>query len=209
MDRYKVTGEELLGVYQGETPLRRVFSDIEKDLIGTGQVVCQFIVNGLEFSEADELKFAEMPLSKVTTLEYVSEAKKIIHFQVIEGWLSALPELISASENLSQKITKGGLRSIWRDVKELADNSLFLVNSLATLQTVVGDQYLSMVTEWVVCEKNLHKAIEQLLKALEGKDEKVAAIVLDFDLPTCLEDWRKTLRTLMDKFEEKSDRSAS
>ncbi len=209
MDRYKVSGLELRDFYEGETPLRKVFADIEKDLQSTERVVCRFIVNGLEFSETDELKFADMPLSQVTSLEYLTESKKIIHVQVVEGWLSALPELISGSEKLSQKINVGGMRSNWRDVKDLADNCLFLVNSLATLQSVIGDRYLSMITTWVTCEKNMHTAVSQLLKSLEAKDEKTAAIVLDFDLPSCLEDWRKTLATLMQKFNESSERSAS
>ncbi len=193
-------GTELRDFYKAEIKLDKVFADIEKDLQACDRVVCQFIVNGLEFSENDEQKFSGMSIGEIETLEYLTEDKAIIHFQVAEGWVEALPELISASEKLAEKIRVGGTRSLWKEIKDLSDNCLFLVSSLDTLRSLVGDRYLSALTNWSVSENNLLVAAKHLTAAAENKDEKKLAIVLDFDLPSALENWREVLVKLLELF---------
>jgi hypothetical protein len=94
MERYKVTGSELREFYKTETQLGRVFMDIERELKSNNQVVCQFIVNGMELKENDEQRFSAISLNEIETLEYLSEGSEVLVESVLNSWIDALPELI-------------------------------------------------------------------------------------------------------------------
>ncbi len=85
MERYKVSGEDLRNFYDGNISLERVFSDIEKDLQATDQVVCRYILNGLVIAEFEEARFSTVTLDQVETLEYMTENTADLTGQVLRG----------------------------------------------------------------------------------------------------------------------------
>ena len=197
MERFKVSGAELRNFYNGNVDLSRVFNDIENDLRSTNQVVCRYVVNGLEISEADEAKFGTVSLDQVETLEYLTENSRELMGAVLRGWLEALPELIQRTENLSQRMRAQGLSGLLKSIHDLVQNCEFLIDSVMSLKELMGDQYLvASPVDWMKAEGESKKTVLEALRALENKDFVLLADVLEYDLNNVLQMWFEHLQAL-------------
>lgn len=198
MERYKVSGAELRNFYNGgATTLERVFSDIEVDLRAENQVVCKFIVNGLELAEEEEARFLEVTLDEVETLEYMAENSKDLVGLVMRGWIEALPELIKSTEDLSQRIRAQGFSGLMKSIHDLVHNCEFLVDSILSLRGMIGEQGLGdTAIDWTAPEIASKKTVQEALKALENKDFVLLADVLEYDLNNVLQMWHENLKSL-------------
>lgn len=197
MERFKVSGAELRGFYNEKTALEQVFMDIEVDLAATNQVVCRYIINGLEIAEQDEARFSEVTLDQVDTLEYLTENSRDLTGIVLRGWIEALPELIQKTENLSQRMRTFGLSGLLKPIHDLVQNCEFLIDSVVTLKSMMGDQFLSGTpSDWSKTEEASKKTVLEALRALENKDFVLLADVLEYDLSNVLQMWTQHLIAL-------------
>jgi hypothetical protein len=198
MERFKVSGEELRGFYNNPaTPLEDVFMDIEVDLAVNNQVVCRYIVNGLEISENDESKFAEVTLDQVETLEYLTENSHDLVGIVLRGWIDALPELQEKTEKLSQRMRTLGLSGLFKPIHDLVQNCEFLIDSVVTMKAMMGPQFIGgLPIDWAPAEQASKKTVTEALRALENKDFVLLADVLEYDLNNVLQMWSQHLKAL-------------
>lgn len=197
MERFKVTGAELRNFYNGNVDLARVFTDIENDLRSTNQVVCRYVVNGLEISEADEARFRTVSLEQVDTLEYLTENSQDLIGVVLHGWIEALPELMQRTENLSKRMRAQGFSGLLKSIHDLVQNCEFLIDSAMSLKALMGDQLLvSSPVDWIKTEAESKRTILEALRALENKDFVLLADVMEYDLNNVLQMWFEHLQAL-------------
>lgn len=197
MERFKVSGADLRGFYQTNVSLAKVFADIEQDLRATNQVVCQFIVNGLEISESQEARFAQVKLDEVETLEYLTENGRDITGVVLDGWIKALPELIAKTELLAKRMRAQGFSGLLKPIHDLVQNCEFLIDSTINLKIAMGDQFFkSSPGSWQKIEEQSKKAVTEALQAIENKDFVLLADVLEYDLNNVLQTWLEHLQGL-------------
>jgi hypothetical protein len=197
MERFKVSGQDLRDFYNQTTHLSKVFKDIEQDLRSTNQVVCRYILNGMELEERDELKFAGVTLDQVESLEYLTENARDLASLVISGWIQALPELIKNTEGLSLRVRAQGFNGLLKPIHDLVKNCEFLVESIITLKEMLGDQFLGAAPiDWAIAEQSSKKAVLEALEALTKKDFVQLAEVLEYDLSHALQLWMDTLKVL-------------
>lgn len=197
MERFKVSGEELRNFYSDNVDLSRVFTDIENDLRATNQVVCRYVINGLEISEADEGRFGTVTLEQVETLEYLTENGSDLMSSVLRGWIEALPELMQRTENLSKRMRGQGLSGLLKPIHDLVQNCEFLIDSVMSLKGLMGDQFLvSSPVAWIKTENESKKTVLEALRALENKDFVLLADVLEYDLNNVLQMWFEHLQAL-------------
>lgn len=197
MERYKVSGEELRHFYDANIALERVFSDIEKDLRSTKQVVCSYILNGLTIAEYEEARFSTVTLDQVETLEYMTENEDDLTGMVLRGWIEAMPELMQATENLAAQMRKQGLKGLLRSIHELVQNCEYLIDSTISLKSMLGDKILAThALSWTQAEEHSKKTVAEALRALEKKDFILLADVLEYDLNQMLQMWTEHLKLL-------------
>ncbi len=196
MDRFKISGEELCQHYEEATPLSKIFSDIEKELKRESRVVCQFIINGMALQESDEVKFSNLHLKDVTSLEYLSEKTTSLVDEVLEGWIKALPDLIGKCEKLSAEIRKTGIQHHLKDVRDLVDNCQFLISSIISLKNILGDAVIAAVPGWEKAETGTQSSLQQAVAAFEKKDFAELADVVDYDLNHGLQMWLEILESV-------------
>ncbi|KYG69447.1 hypothetical protein AZI87_09710 [Bdellovibrio bacteriovorus] len=197
MERFKVSGQELRDFYKENIVLGKVFTDIENDLRSTNQVVCRYIVNGLEINETEEARFATVPLEQIDTLEYLTENSRDLTSIVLKGWIDALPELIQSTENLAKRMRVQGLSGLLKPIHDLVQNCEFLIDSTMTVKEMMGDQFLvSSPVDWFKAEQASKNTVLQALRALENKDFVLLADVLEYDLNNVLQMWLDHLRVL-------------
>ena len=197
MERFKVSGAELRNFYNGNVELSRVFSDIENDLRSSNQVVCRYVINGLEISEADEIKFAAVSLADVETLEYLTENTRDLLAEVLRGWIDALPELSRRTENLSKRMRAQGFSGLLKSIHDLVQNCEFLIDSLLAMKSMMGDQLLvASPVDWIKAENESKRTVLEALHALENKDFVLLADILEYDLSNVLQMWFEHLQIL-------------
>jgi hypothetical protein len=197
MERYKVSGQDLRNFYDGNIPLERVFSDIEKDLQSTDQVVCRYILNGLEIAEYEEARFSTVTLDQVETLEYMTENTNDLTGMVLRGWIEAMPELMQATENLAQRMRAQGLKGLLRSIHELVQNCEYLIDSTISIKQMMGDKMMGThPLNWTKTEEHSKKTVAEALRALENKDFILLADVLEYDLNQMLQMWTQHLQYL-------------
>jgi hypothetical protein len=201
MDRFKVSGAELRDFYKTETQLGKVFGDIERDLRSTDQVVCQFIVNGLELQESDEPKFSVVSLVEVETLEYLTEDKNALVSQVLNAWVHALPELISKTEKLAQHLREDGFPGLLKAITNLVENCDYLVGSMVSMKMMMGDRLAGFSLGWERAEEQSCSALKQAIVAMEKKDSVQLADILEYDLNQALQTWHESLVQIGEIFE--------
>lgn len=196
MERSKVSGDELRGRYEGAAILNDVFRDIEQELRSAHRVVCQYIVNGLALEEKDEPRFAVVPLEQVQVLEYLSESTEVLLMNVIDGWLQALPELQDGCEKLAVRLKAGSTTGLLKALHDLVENCEFLVSSLSSARTVMGDTLAAGFPGTDDVEALTKKSLREAVRHLEAQDFVQLALVIEYDLNHSLEQWTSVLKDL-------------
>ncbi len=197
MDRFKITGDKLVGFYDTETKLMQVFRDIEMDLKATNQVVCQYIINGEELSETDETNFHEMNLTQVKTLEYLSENINELLIDVLEGWLDAFPEMIGHTEKISSQIRFDGVQKSFKNIQVLLENYEYLISSIISIKNLVGSSAAAGLSMLFEAEEKTKVTLSEAITAIEKKDFVCLADIVEYELITSLQIWEKLLADLL------------
>jgi hypothetical protein len=151
----------------------------------------------MELEESEEQKFGAVTLDQVESLEYLAENARDLASLVIQGWIEALPELIKSSEGLSQRMKAQGLSGLLKPIHDLVKNCEFLIESIISLKSMLGDQFLGAApVDWVGVEEGSKKSVLEALNALTNKDFVLLAEVLEYDLSHVLQQWLDTLKVL-------------
>lgn len=196
MEKYSIQVNELLKVYSKDTMLKYIFRDIEQELKFEDQVVCQFIVNGIELHESEEAKFSELSLNDISTLEYLSEDSDIILQDVVENWLKALPEMVIHTEELAKEIRTQGIKGKVKKVYDLIENCDFLISSLISLKQILKNKLADTHLNCQNIEENNRKAIKEAFEAIKAKNFDQFSYILEYDLINCFDQWQNFLLEL-------------
>tara|TARA_B110001454_G_scaffold219200_1_gene251850 strand:+ start:76339 stop:77028 length:690 start_codon:yes stop_codon:yes gene_type:complete len=197
MDRFKITGDKLVGFYGSETKLMQVFKDIELDLKATNQVVCQYIINGKEVSEVEESSFQDMNLTDIQTLEYLSENINELLIDVLAGWLDAFPEMIGHTEKISSQIRFDGVQKSFKNIQVLLENYEYLISSIISIKSLVGDSAAAGLAMLSEAEEKTKTTLSEAITAIEKKDFVCLADIVEYELITSLQIWEKLLSDLL------------
>jgi len=197
MDRFKITGDKLVGFYGSETKLMQVFKDIELDLKATNQVVCQYIINGKEISEVDENSYQDMNLNDIQTLEYLSEKINELLIDVLASWLDAFPEMIGNTEKISSQIRFDGVQKSFKNIQVLLENYEYLISSIISIKSLVGDSAAAGLAILSEAEEKTKATLSEAITAIEKKDFVCLADIVEYELITSLQIWEKLLSDLL------------
>lgn len=205
MDKYSITGSELSAHYKPETPLAIIFRDIEKDLSESQQVVCRFVVNGIELSEHEELKLAQAELREVKTLEFWADQPFNLMLDVTQGWIETMPEMIQNTEALCHQLRTVRESAPIKPFYDLVENCEFIVGSLISIQSLGGDHFQDQHATWQETSEHLRTHLLAGYEAVEKKDFVTLADILEYELIPCFEMWQKSLINVRKRLQENRD----
>lgn len=179
--------------------LSELFGAIEQKILGDGQVVCQFRVNGMNFSENDEKRAEEMAMADIENVEILVDTPLNLLGSVIQNWLEDLPRLIERSDELSSGLRNDGMQSQYTPFVRLIDNCQFLTDSLLSIRSFPIAADIVGLPKWEEAEKAMAKAVGECFQAFEKKDSNWLADVIEYDLANCLQNWHGLLGGLHGK----------
>jgi len=190
-----VTRKEIEVQFGQAADLGQLMKALEQEFSKKGQVICQFKLNGMSLTEADEHRLANIGLGEVEIIEIDSESPDALMFGLLDNWTLELPKLIENAEALAKSIKFEGIEGKLKAFVELLDTCQFLMDSLMSLERVVSDFQSRQIQSpiglepWLMAEKVTADAIGEALKAFEKKDFVLLAEVLEYDLPHSLQVW--------------------
>ena len=96
------------------------------------------IMTGKKISESEEIQMANWVLSKVNSLEYISEDVGSLVEDVVQTWIRAIPEFVQQVEELSQQLRFESSKSSMNSIVDMIENCESLVDSLIPIRSLMG-----------------------------------------------------------------------
>ena len=168
----------------------------------SGQVACQFHINGLSLTESDEQKFANLSVREIEILEISYQTPENLLTGLLDGWIKKLPEMTKSSDTLSEAIKFRGLDGHFKDLVDLIDNAQLLVDSLLTIDSLFSKFPTVASPEWKQNEITTAEAVGQTLAAFQKKDFNLVADILEYDLGHSIQMWFELISKLHLEVEE-------
>ena len=100
--------EEIGTKYPSCETLAELFRAVEKTAEADGKVVCQFRINGVNFTEADEKKLEPLGLEEVNLVEILVDTPNNLLNAVILNWLEELPRMVRQADEISTALREDG-----------------------------------------------------------------------------------------------------
>lgn len=195
----RFSAQDIQDLFPGLENLNDVFAAFEKRAQATGQVVCQFRVNGMNFSEQDERKAQEMVVRDVQHVEILVDTPMNLLASVIANWIEDLPRLVMRADQLADSIRTQGLQSHYSPFVRLIDDCQFLTDSLLSIRTFSVAADVVALPAWGENELSMARSVGESLDAFEKKDSNWLADVIEYDLANCLQNWHGLLGELHGK----------
>lgn len=195
----RYSASQIQTLFPDLTKLNDIFAAFEKQAQDGGQVVCQFRVNGMTFSESDEKKAEEMTVGEVQNVEILVDTPMNLLASVIANWLEDLPRLVIRSDQLVEALRNQGLASQYSPFVRLIDDCQFLTDSLLSIRTFTVAADVVALPAWKDNEIAMARAVGESLESFEKKDSNWLADVLEYDLANCLQNWHGLLGELHGK----------
>lgn len=201
--------EQLHSQYPNCQTLSELFRAVEKSAETDGRVVCQFRINGVNFTEADEKKLEPLSMQEVNVVEVLVDTPDNLLNSVISNWIEELPRMVIQSDGISTSLREDGFNVQYTPIVRLIDSCQFLTESLVSIKTFPSVQSLLDDATWDATTNQMQKAISETLTAFEKKDSNWVADVIEYDLANCLQQWQDVLKGLYGKLTSGGHFSAS
>lgn len=207
MNRSKFNLEEILKDYSEAQNLGDLFHKVEDTFAARGEVVCQFIINGMALTEADEQRMSQVPFDEIRTLEIDSESPAVLLFGLLNNWIAELPELLRSIDSLAKDIKFKGIEGKLKSFVDMIDSCQFLVESLINLESILKKESMD-IENWKKNKVLTARAIGDALGAFENKDFVLLSEVLEYDLGHSLQEWLEEIIRMRDHLKQENDKDS-
>ena len=188
--------------------LKDLMASIEDLMQTRGEVVCQYVVNGMALQEADEKRLSETRIEEIETIEVKSEQPTALLFEILKNWELEIPRIIEQTDALAGSIRLRGPDGQYTAFVNLIDSCQFLIESLVSMDSVIETDPYMPREGWLASEKEMASAIGLALESFEKKDHAMLADTLEYDLANSLQSWFDLLKGLNANLQEENDRDS-
>jgi hypothetical protein len=196
MNTLKINRDELRDKYPKLDSLGEVIRHFESEFTKTGQVICQFKINGLDLTEEDEVRFQDLSSEEIDQMEINFQTPENLLLGLLDGWLEKTPRLIEQADNLASHIRFKGIEGQFKILVDLVDDAQLLVDSLLSIDSLFSRFDVVTSAKWQSNEAAMAASVGQTLNAFQGKDFNLLADVLEYDLSHCLQVWLELMTAL-------------
>ncbi len=178
------------------TTLAVAIKYFESEFQKVSEVVCLIKINGMALTEADEIKYAEVKLSELDSLEISSRTPEDILGEIVSNWLVEIPKMIETNDKLAQELRFKGPEGHLKSLISLIDNCQLLVDSMISIQSLFQSFAAVQSKSWKESQQMAAAAISEGLTAFQAKDYNLMADVLEYDLGHSLQIWLELLQNI-------------
>ena len=202
------TNEQIRDIAFDCTDLKDLVKTFEAQFQNQGEVICQFVINGMALEEDDEARLSQTRVEEIKKLEIRSEKPTALLFEVLKNWQTEIPRIIEQTDELAQTLRQKGPEGHYTAFVNLIDSCQFLIESLVSMDAVVDvGLFLDRMT-WAQNEKEMARAMGQALDSFQKKDFAQLGDVLEYDLANSLQSWFDLLKGLGKDLQEANERDS-
>lgn len=198
MKTHNFNSEEIENFKYGCNNLEDFLARIDKKQQENGYVVCQFVINGIKISEADEQRMKSFSLKDIHSLTLFFEEPNQLLIEIVQNWKDEIPKIIENADQLAGTIRTSGVENQIGSFIQLVESCQLLVQSLLSLSHVIDTHGLFDTGQWIIGEQMLAEAVGQTLKSFDARDTKALADIIEYDLANTLMTWIEIFN-LLDK----------
>ena len=198
MEIFKITKADLADFFEPHTTISEIFTWLETDFMTQSKLVCQFIINGRELTEVEEIDWAGKPFEIINDIQVKVQDERDLVGDVVGAWLEALPEIVGFIESIAKQNAQGTKTFHVKELLKLVHQQETFVSSLMSLKAPLK-RFGLQVSDWDSAEKTLHAYVMQCVKHLETKNFVQLIETLEYDGAHALEQWRLILSTMKEK----------
>ena len=207
MTKTTLNKNEIDSTFPGTQDLGSLFQNLEHAFQERGEVICQFRINGMVLTEADEQRLSLIGLDEVETVEVDSQSPEVLLFSLLENWIRELPVLMENADRLAKEIKFDGIEGHLKAFVDLLDSCHFLTESLVSLDNIIKAPIINRES-WQKAEALTARAIGEALKTFEQKDFVLLSEILEYDLGNALQTWFEEIKRLNQTLKEENTRDA-
>lgn len=196
MSHLLIQQNELVHQFGADTELTDLITHFEQEYEKKGEVICRVRINDLPLNEVEEKKFGNTPIKFIQSFELETENPNRLVYDVLVKWQSELPALIASADSIAQKMRFDGLEQSYTHFSQFIDSCHFLVSSLASIRTIVGEMSLLQTEEWTAAEKMLWRCFDDLMSAFNSKNDNLISDIIEYDLAESLQAWLNLLNKI-------------
>ena len=197
MKKQEWSGEEIQRAFPTATNLLDLIRSAEEQVVDEGRVVCEIFVNGTQFSEKDEGRWASEPIGSIHKFAVGTESVDVLLVDTIESAKNYVNQLSQASLIASERFRAGQLPESREIFGTVVDGASWLLEMVDQIRRVAGEKDWRMNRlAWDEAEEALKKQTRELLTAFEAEDFVLVADLLEYDWTSGLELWLKYLSTI-------------
>jgi hypothetical protein len=189
MSHLLIQQDELVNQFGGDMELTALISHFESEFEKKGEVVCRVRINDLPLNEAEEIKFGTTPLKLIQSFEIETENPNQLLVDVIFRWQHELPNLITLTDQVSDRVRFDGLEKSYLQFSKLIDACHWFVSSLTSIRTLLTEKNMGDLEKWNEAEKKLWRAFDDLMSAFNSKNSNLIADIIEYELATTLHAW--------------------
>lgn len=196
MEILKFSKEDITRRFSSETAFRDMVSDFERSAEIEGMVICKIRVNGLDFSEKDEGRFARIRADEIENIEIEMEKTGRLVDDSLTGISDYISRLQKHSLEIAEKIRFEPGAEGHQQFSEVISGVQWLIEALQALRPnlLSARKDASLISEWQAAEQKTMKAVKELVEAYENQDFVLASDVLEYELTTALGGWSEILK---------------
>jgi hypothetical protein len=186
---------EIDEMFQKEGTLKGVITAIENDLYQSGRVVCKIVVNGMNLTLEDEIKFESASRTEIAELEVASQTLTNLIQESRKSLATYFINLKSASLKGAEALRAGVVQDANDIIRAIIDGTSWATDMLNQIRTV--DAGISGIQkEWIAAEAQFIRVNRELLLAFERSDTVLLADNLEYEWSESLDQWLKVLSLL-------------
>jgi len=188
--------EEIRVLFPNAQNLGEVIVLLSKTVEENGEVICEIRVNDFLLNESDEDRFKSTPVSEIQQVDVKASTPTALLQDSLYDCREYLDRLITAYEKTSELFRKENLNKAHEFYRSCINGSDWFVQLLTHYKIVHQSVYGSLPGDWLDREVRLMEVLNEVLATYEKKDFILLADLLEYEMTTVLQDWRRTLTEL-------------
>jgi len=177
--------------------IEELIKNLEINQQSEGNVVCQFVINGIKLTDRDEVRMRNLNIKDLESVTLLLEKPDNLILEIVKNWQEEIPKIITYADGLSSLVRERGVESQIASFIQLIESCQLLVQSLISISNVIDTQKIFETGQWYISENLLAEAVGETLKVFDQRDSKILADVIEYDLANALMNWLEIFNILV------------
>ncbi|RME15456.1 MAG: hypothetical protein D6797_06520 [Bdellovibrio sp.] len=192
MEKICLDKTEILKLKEQCMNLGEVLSYFKTQAEKRGEVVCSVQVNGMTFSEKDDISFQDTDLQEIQSLVLTTESPQILLKDMLQSLISYIPEVSDLAMRTADLFRHPYAEGKLRQFSECLEACQLLTEALNAATPLLKKMniYSQVKDEWKSVEVRFLAEIKEMLDAFQRKDMVLLSDIIEYNLSVVLKEWQ-------------------